>query len=124
MPYKAGDTFHYQHPWYSSTMHLCVVLCDEYGDPPCVIIAPVNTRVEQSEITVLLSAGSHTCIDRESVVTFMHMTSVRTSEIDAAPHNIRPPLNPPILKRIIEGAIISDEAPKKYQEFLKKISNL
>lgn len=120
MTYRPGDTFLIQYPPSSSKLHLHVVLCDEDGYLPCVLIVPINTRTTLSDTTTILQPGDHPFITHESVVTYELMASVYVAQIDDDLISTKPPFNKATLDKIVDGALKSIDTPKGMKKVLKE----
>ncbi len=117
--FSAGDTFLFK-AHSSPHHHLCVTLCDPFGDPLKIIAVPLNTVILLTDRTVLLHPGDHPFIRHETAVNYDLMDVFPTSLLEileqrqaAANFVRREPMQADVLARIIQGGLISDLAPKR-----------
>jgi hypothetical protein len=123
--FSAGDTFLFKAPS-SPHFHLYVTLCEPSGNPPQIIVVPLNTVTFLTDTTTLLSPGDHPFITHTTAVSYdlMELFPISLLEIleqRNAVNNFvrREPMQADVLARIVSGGLISDMAPKRVVQELK-----
>ena len=107
-------------------LHLYVVLCNAEGNPPTILAVPFNTLNLQTDTTLVLQPGDHPFVTRETSVSFNLLISfntemiVKLEEMKGEHFQRHVPATPDLLKRIIKGALQSDETPKGMVRALKQ----
>jgi hypothetical protein len=129
--FSAGDTFLAPSPR-TEKLHLTIVLCDPSGDPPTILTVSFNTRTHLTDPTIILNVGDHPFIAHETVVSYDEMLCVRTDLLEqleamnqsrlSTDRTFRrhQPVSPHLLDRIIQGAFVSELAPKGLIRQLKE----
>lgn len=128
--FASGTAFLLHYPEESSTLHLCIAITDPYGDPPGVLIVPVNSHKGQRDDSCILNEGDHPFIRHKSVVTYalakhIYVTDLERQEsaCSGMPAQDRwfirqQPVSQDVMKRVINGALTSKAIPKRHKNTL------
>lgn len=129
--FVAGDAFQIKSS-NSDKLHLYIVLCDPSQGKLTVVAVPLNTLVVmETDTTVILKAGEHRFINRDTSVSYDKMDEVRTellAELETRNENtpfhdktfVRDvAVSPELLQKVRDGAMKSDLAPKGVVRELK-----
>lgn len=127
--YADGDTFLYGPA--PSSLHLHIVLCGCTGPTGSVVIVTLNTVQQWTDNTVVLQPGDHPFINRNTAVSYRQVRVFDytfLSQIEVAYQNVNPsisnfrrhtPVSPPLLDRIIQGALVSPLIAKGMKALIK-----
>lgn len=130
LSFAAGDTFLMLGPS-SEKLHLYIALCGQTGDPPIFIAVPLNTATLLTDRTVLLQPGDHPFVTRETSVSYdlLHQFDVekllQLERLSSASQQTlferRQRVRTEVLQRLVDGARVSDLAPKKMARVLETL---
>ena len=125
--FQAGDTFLMGGLNQNfKKLHLYIVLCDAAGSPPTILAVPLNTLNMQTDTTLVLQPGDHPFIRHDTSVSFNLLVAfnvemiTRLEEMKGEHFQRHVPVTADLLKRIIKGALHSDETPTRMVRALKE----
>jgi hypothetical protein len=125
---KSGDTFLMPAPGISShTPHLWIVITDPGTESQVVVIVSITTLRHRAEQTMVLRAGEHPFIDRDSSVCYTDARLVDASDLDnkAKMGQIKThaPCPAKTLGNVRAGILASELTPQKVQRFYQSTLN-
>ena len=96
--------------------HLWVVATDPSGDPPQVVIVSFTTKRSGSDLTVVVQAGGHPFVVRETVINYTDARLVHVRQLEAivagGVTNFHADCSEELLGRIQEGIVTSPFTPR------------
>lgn len=101
--------------------HLWIVLSDPEGDPPQVVAVNLTQRGNQPDTTVVLNAGDHKFIKKETIVYYADARFVPAGAIEAYAnqpgYRFKDDCSDDLLNKIREGLKNSKFTPKKIKSY-------
>jgi len=119
---RIGDTFLRT----DSDRHLWVVLSDPEKDPYHVLLVNMTTLTPLRERACVLNHGDHPWITHETCINYSDSdTVITTLELllgakDGGAIHLQDPLAAPVLRRILDGAVISARLSLEKAEILAR----
>lgn len=120
-PISAGDVLLIEYPPGATRLHFCIALCDQYGDPPRVIIVPVNTKTAKTDPAVVISPGEHPSISNDTCVTYVLAESLSVDFLWRKVVDVKQPLSPDLFERVLAGAQASKQTKNRIKRELREV---
>ncbi len=118
---KTGDTFVLRLP--NKIPHLWIIISDHTPNNE-VVIVNVTTADLSSDSSCVITLGEHPFIKHASVVAYYYARLIALEKItewkNKHYYESWPPVKPPLLRKIQQGAIDSDFTPQKIQEIIRR----